>query len=125
MPTRKQQMSLTRRDLLRCAPGAAPLAMPGLLLGDAEKDTTAKTTAGAIRGRVENGIFVYRGVPYGMDTARTRFAAPKPAERWEGTRDCFVWAPRTIQPYTPPAPPRTPPAAERQYIEQVPFAPNA
>lgn len=105
---------MTRRDALRYTAGAAaPLAMPGLILAAGEKDTTAKTTAGTIRGRMENDIFVYRGIPYGMDTAKTRFAAPQPAERWEGVKECVTWAPRTIQPYTPPAPPRKqPPTSE-------------
>ena len=72
--------------------------MPGLIFGAGEKDAVAKTTAGMVRGRVENGIFVYRGVPYGMDTAKTRFAPPKPAEAWEGVKECVTWGPRTIQP---------------------------
>jgi para-nitrobenzyl esterase len=66
-----------------------------------------------IRGSVENGIYVYRGVPHGMDTAKTRFAAPQPAERWEGVKECLAWAPRTIQPYSPPpAPRKMPPPTE-------------
>jgi para-nitrobenzyl esterase len=106
-------MRMTRRDVLRIAGTAAPL-MPGLILGAGEKDATAKTTAGAIRGAVENGTLVYRGVPYGMDTAKTRFAAPQPPAAWEGVRDCLTWAPRTIQPYTaPPAPRPAAPAEPR------------
>lgn len=110
---------MTRRDLLLYATGSvASLCIPGLILGADEKDTVAKTTSGRIRGRLENGIFVYRGVPYGMDTAKTRFAAPKPAEPWEGVKECFAWGPQTIQPYRAPAPPRathdpTPPQRPR------------
>lgn len=80
--------------------------MPGLLFGGTGEDTVAKTTAGQIQGRIENGIFVYRGVPYGMDTARTRFAAPKPPEPWADIRECAEWGPKTIQNYTPPPAPR-------------------
>ena len=50
-----------------------------------------------VRGRIENNVFVYRGVPYGMDTAKTRFAPPKPAEAWAGIKECATWGPRTIQ----------------------------
>ncbi|HEX3877476.1 MAG TPA: carboxylesterase family protein [Bryobacteraceae bacterium] len=104
---------MTRRDVLQGGAAAVGISsMPAVVFGDSEKDTTAKTTAGKIRGKVENGIYVYRGVPYGLDTAKTRFAAPKPAETWDGVRDCFEWGPRTIQPYTAPAPPR--PAASAQ-----------
>ena len=98
---------MTRRDALRIgAAAAAPSLMPGVIFAAGEKDTTAKTTAGNISGRIENGIYVYRGVPYGMDTAKTRFAPPKPAEAWDGVKECTAWAPRTIQPYTPPPAPR-------------------
>ena len=96
-------MTMTRRDVLRYGAGsAAPVLMPGLIFGAGEKDAVAKTSSGMVRGRVENGIFVYRGVPYGMDTAQTRFAAPKPAASWEGVKECVTWGPRTIQPYTAP-----------------------
>ena len=109
-------MTMTRRDVLRYGAGsAAPVLMPGLIFGAGEKDAVAKTSSGMVRGRVENGIFVYRGVPYGMDTAQTRFAAPKPAPLWDGVKECVTWGPRTIQPYTaPPAPRKTPgPGAPR------------
>ncbi len=100
---------MTRRDALRLgAIGSAPVLMPGLILGAGEKDPVAKTTAGTVRGRIENGVFVYRGVPYGMDTAKTRFAPPKSAEAWEGIKDCATWGPRTIQPYVAPVIGRTP-----------------
>jgi para-nitrobenzyl esterase len=107
-------MTMTRRDVLRYGAGsAAPVLMPGLIFGAGEKDAVAKTSSGMVRGRVENGIFVYRGVPYGMDTAQTRFAAPKPAASWEGVKECVTWGPRTIQPYTaPPAPRKTPAPGE-------------
>lgn len=96
---------MTRRDL--CLRGAAASFLtPGFLFGATDKDTVAKTTAGQIQGRVENGIFVYRGVPYGMDTAKTRFAAPKPPEPWVDIRECTEWGPKTIQNYTPPPVPR-------------------
>jgi para-nitrobenzyl esterase len=100
----------TRRDVLRYgAAGAAWLSSGGFMLGADQKGALAKTTAGPIRGRVEDGIFVYRGVPYGMDTAKTRFAAPQPPEPWTGVKDCFEWGPQTIQPYQAPAPAGAPP----------------
>ncbi len=98
---------VTRRDVLRYgAVGATQLLLPVSMFGADEKDAVAKTKAGMVKGRVEDGIFVYRGVPYGMDTAKTRFAAPKPPEPWEGVKECVEWAPRTIQPFTRSAPPR-------------------
>lgn len=98
---------MTRREILRYgAVGATQLLLPGSMFAATTKTAVAKTTAGMVQGRVENDIFVYRGVPYGMDTAKTRFAAPRPPEPWEGIKECVNWGPRTIQPYSAPAAPR-------------------
>ncbi len=110
MTQEEDKVNVTRRQILRySAAGMTPALMPALLHGAGKKDAVAKTSSGMVRGRVENGIFVYRGVPYGMDTAQTRFAAPKPPAPWDGVKDCVTWGPRTIQPYAaPPAPRKTP-----------------
>src|SRR5471030_1168239 len=69
----------------------------------------AKTTHGLVQGHLNNGIASFKGVTYGLDTARTRFAAPKPPAPWTEPLDCFEWAPRA--PQTVGARPETP--AER------------
>jgi para-nitrobenzyl esterase len=51
-------------------------------------DPLAATTAGKISGVVEDGINVFKGVPYGGDTAKTRFQAPVAPERWSGVKEC-------------------------------------
>src|SRR5215469_13176400 len=98
----------TRRQVIAGgAVGAAGLLLPAVGWSAASTEPLAKTTAGPIRGRVEDGVFIFQGVPYGMDTAKTRFMAPKPPEPWTAVRECLTWGPRTIQPYSPPAPPRS------------------
>lgn len=62
---------------------------------------TVATADGRIRGaaspRSENGVAVYRGIPYAAAPfGEHRFAAPQPAPAWEGVRDC--------QEFGPPAP---------------------
>jgi para-nitrobenzyl esterase len=45
------------------------------------------TTAGKIRGFVRNGVFVFKGVPYGDTTAgENRFMPPKPVKPWTDVR---------------------------------------
>jgi len=57
----------------------------------------AKTTHGPVRGHINSGISFFKGVPYGLNTAQTRFAAPKPPQPWAEPLDCFAWAPRAPQ----------------------------
>jgi para-nitrobenzyl esterase len=40
---------------------------------------------------VEGGINVFRGVPYGGDTAKTRFQAPVAPVRWVGVKECAAF----------------------------------
>ena len=40
-----------------------------------------ETTAGKVRGFIRNGIFTYKGIPYGI---AKRFESAEPPEKWEG-----------------------------------------
>ncbi|MGW1747706.1 carboxylesterase/lipase family protein [Streptomyces sp. NPDC002092] len=54
----------------------------------------ADTTAGAVRGRREEGLAVFRGIPYAAPpVGGARFAAPRRAERWDGVREAFAFGP--------------------------------
>jgi para-nitrobenzyl esterase len=57
----------------------------------------AKTTWGTIQGVVEDGINVFRGVPYGADTATDRFMAPVPPAPWMGIKICDAFTTRAPQ----------------------------
>jgi para-nitrobenzyl esterase len=61
----------------------------------------AATTAGRIRGALDNGVRVFKGISYGADTSGTRFAAPLPAPAWDGVRDALAYGdscPQTAYP---------------------------
>jgi para-nitrobenzyl esterase len=52
---------------------------------------TVQTGAGAVRGRPDNGVAIFRGVPYAAPpTGPLRFAAPGPVKPWAGVRDAFT-----------------------------------
>ena len=54
----------------------------------------ADTRAGAVRGRREERLAVFRGIPYAQPpVGEARFAAPRPAERWDGVREAFAFGP--------------------------------
>lgn len=52
------------------------------------KDPVVATPYGAVRGRYENGIAVFRGIPYAAPPfGARRFRPPVPPEPWDGVRD--------------------------------------
>jgi para-nitrobenzyl esterase len=57
-----------------------------------------ETTHGKVRGRVDEGIANFRGIPYGghVDGAR-RFMAPLPPDNWTGIHDAIKTGPRAVQ----------------------------
>ena len=95
-------MRLNRREVLRGGIAVGLSAAMGkaeaIPYGPSLPSNVVKTRSGAVRGYFANGgIFVFKGVPYGMDTAMTRFAAPKPVAAWSGVRECTLWGPRAPQ----------------------------
>ena len=64
---------IDRRTLLRASGlGVAALTLHPRMFAWAEGAPVATTTAGKISGSLEEGINVFKGVPYGGDTAKTR-----------------------------------------------------
>src|ERR1700748_2763513 len=87
-----------RRTLLRYSGiAAASLMLHGERFAFGEVAPLATTTGGKVSGRVENGISVFRGVPYAEDTRKTRFNAPPPAVPWSGVKECVEWSTRAPQ----------------------------
>lgn len=89
---------LTRRGALAGGGAAAIVAAmgtPSIARTNKEDQTIVVTTAeGKLRGRVENGVSVFKAVPYGASTAdANRFMAPKPVVPWTGVRDAFSLPP--------------------------------
>lgn len=50
-------------------------------------EPVAETEYGRVRGAVDDGILVFKGVRYGADTTFTRFAAPAKPTPWNDIRD--------------------------------------
>jgi para-nitrobenzyl esterase len=90
---------MNRRQLLR---SSALLGIANLL----PKDLRARpvgvsivTTAdGKVRGIADQGIHIFKGIPYGADTSTTRFAPATPPKPWTGVRDASATGPQAPQP---------------------------
>ena len=79
----------------------AALAIPVVLKAarSAPSAPVADTTLGKLRGRTEDGIQVFRGIPYGADTSgKNRFMPPRKPSPWKGHRDASHWGHVAPQP---------------------------
>ncbi|MFJ5995728.1 carboxylesterase/lipase family protein [Streptomyces sp. NPDC092370] len=53
-----------------------------------------RTTAGAVRGRREAGLAVFRGIPFAAPpVGEARFMPPRPADAWDGIRGAYAFGP--------------------------------
>ena len=59
-----------------------------------------ETTSGKVRGFSRNGVFIFRGIPYGETTGgANRFLPPKKPAAWTGVRSSTSWGP--VSPHAP------------------------
>jgi para-nitrobenzyl esterase len=81
-------------------------------------DPVVRVSAGALRGRTEGGIAVFRGIPFAAPPAGPRrFQAPEPAARWDGVREADVFGPPPPQAGLGPPDPDTAPAGVIRHEE--------
>jgi para-nitrobenzyl esterase len=66
--------------------GATLVAGGALAGGDAP---VLPTRTGLVRGYFQDGVAVFKGIPYGQDTGPARFQPPKPALPWQRIRDAM------------------------------------
>ena len=54
--------------------------------------TVVETSSGRIRGFKRNGVYTFRGVPYGASTSGSRrFLSPAPPDPWTGIRNALAY----------------------------------
>ena len=91
---------MNRRDLLQTSAllAANALLPKNLRAQSSQQNTIATTTSGKVRGFTDQGILVFKSIPYGDDTAKRRFQPPAKPTPWPGVRDCLTFGPQAPQP---------------------------
>ena len=77
-------VNATRRMLLRAAGAAPALALGFAAHASQPGSVVAQTRAGRVRGELNDGVRVFRGIRYGADTGARRFMPPAAPEPWRG-----------------------------------------
>ncbi|MES1198538.1 MAG: carboxylesterase/lipase family protein [Pseudomonadota bacterium] len=80
-------ISWSRRGLL-ALPAALAVAPAQ---ASAAAGPVARTQYGRVRGASADGLFVFKGIRYGADTAPRRFQAPAPPTPWRGVADALAY----------------------------------
>jgi para-nitrobenzyl esterase len=70
----------------------------------AQLPTTVKVKEGQLQGKAENGLTVFKGVPFAAPpVGDLRWHAPLPAAKWKGVRQATEFAPGPMQGGNPPS----------------------
>lgn len=91
-------ITTSRRDFLRATAAAGAFAALPSLVHAGPRHVAASTRAGRIRGVREQGVNVFKGIPYGADTSGRRFKPALPPVAWKRTRDALEYGPACPQP---------------------------
>jgi len=70
----------------------------------AQQPATIKVEEGLLQGIYENGLTVYKGIPFAAPpVGELRWRAPQPPSKWEGIKQAVKFAPAPMQGGNPPS----------------------
>lgn len=93
-------IKLTRRNLMRTAMlgSAAATSLASLAFANDAEHPLATTRSGRIRGQKLQNLSIFRGIPYGADTAQFRFQPAVKENSWSTVRDALEFGASAPQP---------------------------
>jgi para-nitrobenzyl esterase len=89
-------LRIGRRAFVAGAASALVLPTSGMAAPSTGRPV-AQTRYGRVRGLVQDGIKVFKGIRYGADTAPRRFMPPLPPESWRGVAEATEYGPASPQ----------------------------
>jgi para-nitrobenzyl esterase len=92
-------MTATRRTLITgAAATAAYAALPRTGFAGEARSPVVATTNGKVRGYVQDGVSVFKGLRYGADTGGARrFMPPVRPQPWTEVKDALAYGPASMQ----------------------------
>jgi len=91
-----RRTGIERRQILGGLAAASALLGPGFAHAESPAPV-ARTRHGPVRGYVDQGVSVFKGVRYGADTATRRFMPPRPPTSWSEVADATAYGPASPQ----------------------------
>ncbi|HEX6817085.1 MAG TPA: carboxylesterase/lipase family protein [Ktedonobacterales bacterium] len=84
-------------------PASGPAVATSIPVAPVAAEAVVATRQGAVRGRLSEGVFAFKGIPYAAPPfGVNRFRPPQPADTWDGVRDALEYGPTAPKPPYPP-----------------------